>query len=88
MLFSKMGGAVRKTLLCGLPLCAILLPCQAATAAGNMGDPSAPMRRTAAAYPEFFAPNRDVAADPAPERVQRCKNPPGLAATDWRCRRR
>jgi hypothetical protein len=54
----------------------------------NMGDPSEPMKRTAAAYPEFFSPTNDQPSEQAPRRVERCKSAPWLAATDWRCSRR
>ncbi len=56
--------------------------------AGNMGDPSEPMKRTAAAYPEYFGGTSDPPPEQAPRRVQRCKSQPRLAATDWRCPRR
>jgi hypothetical protein len=87
MLFSKVGSAARKILLCGSTASAILLPYHAATAAGNMGDSSAAMSANAAAYPEFFAPYRESIPDPVAERSRQCKKPPGLAATDWRCKR-
>jgi hypothetical protein len=87
MLFSNAVSAARKMLLCGSAACAFLLPYQAATAAGGLGDSSAAMRANAAAYPEFFAPRRDSTADPAADNGRQCKRPPGLAATDWRCTR-
>jgi len=88
MLFSEMGSAARKILLCGSVASAILLPYHAATAApGSSSDTSAPMRANAAAYPEFFAPNRDSDPDRATERVRQCKKPLGIAATDSRCTR-
>jgi hypothetical protein len=87
MLFSKVVSAGRKILLCGSAAGVLLLPYHAATAAGNMGDTAAAMRANAAAYPEFFAPNRGFTADdPAPDRARQCKRPLGVAATDWRCR--
>jgi hypothetical protein len=85
MSFSKLGSAARKTLFCGSVVSAILLPYHAATAAGNSGDTSAPMRDNAAAYPEFYAPNRGSAPDPAANRARQCKEPRGIAATDSRC---
>jgi len=84
MRFSEMGSAARKILLCGSVASAILL---AATAAGNSGDTSAPMRANAAAYPEFNAPNRDSAPGPTTHPARQCKKPHGIAATDLRCTR-
>ena len=76
MSFSKGSGPLRKIMLCGAAGCVLLPligPSRAVMAAGNMGDPSAPMRRNAAAYPEFFASKPDPAPDPAPNWAKRCK---------------
>jgi hypothetical protein len=92
MLFCKASAPIRKTGPWQAAAYAILLlpwfgaACPAL--AGNMGDPSEPMRRTAAAYPEYFGPTNDPPPEQAPRRVQRCKNPRWLAATDWNCKRR
>ena len=59
-----------------------------AIANGNMGDPSEPMKRTAAAYPNYFAPTNDPPPEQPQRRVQHCKSQPWLAANDWNCRRR
>ena len=89
MLFSKSRNPVRKMGTWEAAAFALLLvpSLGAGPAMANMGDPSEPMKRTAAAYPEFFG-GSDPSPDTAPRRVQRCRYNPQLAATDWNCRRR
>lgn len=89
MSFFKTAKPMRETMLRGAAAGAILLlplvwASGAAMAMGGMGDPSAPMRANAAAYPEFFAPKSDP--DPEENWAQRCRYPLGLAANDRRCR--
>lgn len=88
MSFFKATKPMREIMLRGAAVGAILLlPLSgAAMAVGGMGDPSAAQRANAAAYPEFFAPRNDSRAEA--NWAQRCMNPPGLAASDRRCRDR
>jgi hypothetical protein len=93
-----MPSALKKALAAGLVALAIGFAPGAivgpASAGGNMGDPSAPMRANAAAYPEFFAPYAANATDPAyqrdppnrPAHVRACKVPAGVSASVWNCR--
>lgn len=85
MSFFKTAEPMREIMLGAAVGAILLLPLGgAAMAMGGMGDPSAPMRANAAAYPEFFAPKSDP--DDAQNWAERCRYPLGLAANDRRCR--
>ena len=91
MSLSKGRHPIGKIMLWGATTCILTLPFlepSGAAAAGGMGDTSAPMRANMAAYPEFFAPKPDPDSEPSPHRVQRCKDPLGVASSDRNCKRR
>jgi hypothetical protein len=88
----KASSAMRKTLACGALATVMLLTPSLGTyvtavssaAAQGMGDPSEPLKRNMAAYPEYFAPYSEAAAN----RERQCRNPQGIPASDWNCRER
>jgi hypothetical protein len=90
-MFSKAPGAMRKRVAFGavatfmllLPALGTYFVSSAPAAAHGMGDPSEPLKRTMAAYPEYFG----LHSDPdLPPRDRRCRDPQGISADNWNCR--